>query len=194
MDKELLEMNHKGTLNIETERLLLRKFRLDDAEMMYNNWANDERVTKFLSWTPYKSMEDVRKYISSSIESYQQDTIYHWAIVFNEKVVGSISVMSIDEKNKLCELGYCVGYEYWGRGIVTEAMKSVISFLFNEVQFHRIFAKHDVENPASGKVMEKCNMIYEGTLHGHYRRHDGTYSDSRVFGIVVDNQISFSCL
>lgn len=194
MDKELLEMNHKGTLNIETERLLLRKFRLDDAEMMYNNWANDERVTKFLSWTPYKSMEDVRKYISLSIKSYQQDTIYHWAIVFNEKVVGSISVMSIDEKNKLCELGYCVGYEYWGRGIVTEAMKSVISFLFNEVQFHRIFAKHDVENPASGKVMEKCNMIYEGTLYGHYRRHDGTYSDSRVFGIVVDNQISFSCL
>lgn len=66
-------------------------------------------------------------------------------------------------------------------------MRSVIRFLFDEVHFHRIFAKHDIENIGSGKVMEKCNMIYEGTLRSHYRRLDGTYSDAKLYGIVIDD-------
>lgn len=81
-------------------------------------------------------------------------------------MVGSISVTLIDDNNRLCEHGYRVGFDNWGKGIV---------------------AKHDVENPGSGKAMEKYGMTYKGTLRSHYRRYDGTYSDSKIFGIVVDD-------
>lgn len=59
-----------------------------------------------------------------------------------------------------------------------------MNFLFQEVGIHRITAKHDAENPSSGKVMQKCNMVYEGRLRDYYLRHDGTYSDSLVYGIL----------
>jgi len=61
-----------------------------------------------------------------------------------------------------------------------------LRYLFLEVGYHRIFAKHDIENPASGQVMKKCNMVYEGKLRGHYLRHDGTFSDSLVYSILTN--------
>lgn len=67
---------------------------------------------------------------------------------------------------------------------MSEAVSAVIEFLFNEVGMVKIIAKHDVENPASGQVMKKCNMIYEGSLSHYYLHHDGTYSDALVYGIL----------
>lgn len=65
-----------------------------------------------------------------------------------------------------------------------------MNFLFNGVGMHRITAKHDIENPVSGKAMQKCGMKYEGKLREHYLRHDGTYSDSLVYGILKNE---FTC-
>ncbi|GAE86983.1 GNAT family N-acetyltransferase [Acetivibrio straminisolvens] len=175
---------HKGTKEIDTKRLKLRKYTLLDAASMYKNYAADERVARFLSWKPYKSIEEVEAFLSDMIGKYECKDVYHWAIEMNREVIGSISTISIDEKNCNCELGYCIGYDYWNKGIATEAMLAVMNFLFNEVGMHRITAKHDVENPASGRVMQKCNMTYEGKLRGHYLRHDGTYSDALVYGII----------
>ncbi len=180
-------MVHKGTKTITTSRLILRKFTVDDAQMMFNNWANDERVTKFLSWTPHKNIEGTKQCLQIWTNSYSNNNFYHWAIENDGQVIGSIGAVSVDEKNHLCEIGYCIGYDYWGKGITTEAMLAIIGFLFIEVGFHRIFAKHDVENPNSGKVMKKCGMIYEGRMRGHYLRHDGTYSDSIIYGIIIDD-------
>lgn len=177
-------LTHKGTQEIHTQRLQLRKFVMSDTTYMFKNYATDERVTKFLSWTPYEKEEDIRPFLSSVIGEYDRPDTYHWAIEFQGEVIGSLSTLSIDEKNLSCEVGYCLGYDYWNKGITSEAMAAVMDFLYEEVGMHRIMAKHDVENPASGKVMEKCGMTYEGTLKEHYRRHDGTFSDARVYGKV----------
>lgn len=181
---EVNMLTHKGTQEICTKRLKLRKFNLSDAAYMYKNYATDERVTEFLSWKPYKNIEDIEAFLTGTIDNYRYQNVYHWAIEINNEVIGSISTISIDERNCSCEIGYCIGFDYWNTGITSEALSAVINFLFNEVGMHRITAKHDMENPASGKVMLKCKMTYEGRLREYYLRHDGTYSDSLVYGIL----------
>lgn len=179
-------LEHKGTQELYTERLKLRKFIILDAADMFKNYATDERVTKFLSWKPYKEVDEVEAFLTDVISEYVSPNVYHWAIEINGEIIGSISTISIDEKNCNCEIGYCIGYDYWSKGITSEAVSAVIKFLFTEVGMHRITAKHDIGNPASGKVMEKCNMTYEGKLRQHYLRHDGMYSDAMVYSILRD--------
>ena len=151
-------LEHKGTRELNTKRLSLRRFILSDAAAMYKNYATDERVSKFLSWKPYSCIEDVEDYLSDLISQYTKLNIYHWAIEMDSEIIGSISTIAINDKNCNCEIGYCLGYDYWNKGITTEALYAIMSFLFNEVGIHRIMAKHDVENPSSGRVLEKCNM------------------------------------
>lgn len=191
MKKTQMEVNmltHKGTQEIYTKRLRLRRYNISDAEYMYRNYAKDERVTKFLSWKPYKNIEDIEEFLVARIKEYTSHRIYNWAIEMNSEIIGSISTTSIDERNCNCEIGYCIGFDYWNKGISSEALLGVMNFLFNEVGMHRITAKHDVENPASGRVMIKCNMIFEGKLRDCYLRHDGTFSDALVYGILKNEK------
>ena len=178
-------ISHKGTQIIHTERLLLRKYDLKDVGDIFENYATDERVTKFLSWEPYENIETLESFVAAQVSAYS-DAIYNWVIEYNRRVIGSISVTQIDNKNESCEIGYCIGCNYWNKGIMTEAVSAVLKYLFVEAGFHRVFAKHDVENPASGIVMQKCNMLYEGKLREQYRRHDGTFSDSLIYSILIN--------
>ena len=168
-------MNHQGTVTLTTERLILRRFRIEDAEEAYRNWMSSEKVTKHLTWPPHKSAEESRDYIQSVIDSYKDDSTYSWVIEWkeNHEVIGAIGVNSLREDVNSCEIGYCMSDRYWGRGIMAEAYGKVIRFLFTEVGFNRIESTHDVNNPASGRVMEKCGLKYEGTLRQADRNNQG---------------------
>lgn len=176
-------LKHKGTQTLYTNRLVLRKYNSTDADYMYKNYATDEQVTKFLNWKPYKKVEDIELFLQEVISQYSHTDVYHWAIEIDGEMIGSISTMTIDEENCSCEIGYCIGRAYWNKGIMSEAVSAVIEFLFDEVSMKKIIAKHDIENPASGKVMKKCNMSYEETKQQYYLRHDGTVSDAVVYSI-----------
>lgn len=182
---------HKGTQDLYTKRLRLRKYVLSDAPYMYKNYASDKKVTKFLFWEPYKKVEEIEAFLADVIKEYIYPNVYHWAIELNGEIIGSISTISIDENNCNCEIGYCIGYDYWNKGITSEDVAAVMKFLFTEVGMHRITAKHDIENPASGEVMKKNHMTYEGKLREHYLRHDGTYSDALVYSILKQEYTSF---
>lgn len=159
-------MNHCGTYTMETKRLLLRKFMVEDAEAMFQNWASDKEVTKFLTWPAYTSLDTAIHILNEWATSYENPDFYQWAIVpknLNEPI-GSISVVSINEKTQMVEIGYCIGRPWWNRGITSEALSAVINFMFDQVGANRVQAKHDVNNPHSGLVMKKCGMKYEGTL------------------------------
>lgn len=177
-------LNHVGTKEIRTSRLLLRKYSLSDIDDMFKNYANDERVTKYLSWKAYNNAEDIRPFLEMVLQDYEKESTYNWAIEYEGEMIGSISVMSVDDLRNNCEVGYCIGYDYWNKGITSEALAAVIEFLFEEVGMHRVLAKHDVENPASGEVMKKCGMTYEGRFREYYLRYDGSYSDAIVYGVV----------
>lgn len=184
-------MNHKGTVTLETERLILRRFGLDDAEDAFRNWESSEKVTKHLTWEPYQSVDDLRGYIQYCINSYERGDFYNWIIEYkeNRQAVGSISVVEYREDTACAEVGYCLGEAYWGRGIMPEALRAVIRFLFEEVGFNRIQATHDVNNPGSGRVMEKCGLRYEGTLRQAGHNNQGI-CDSVMRAILREEYIS----
>lgn len=159
-------LHHKGTKLLETPRLILREFALDDARAMYKNWASDPEVTKFLTWPAHSSPEVTERVLKSWVDGYEKDDFYQWAIVPKElgEPAGSISVVSRKDAAGIAHIGYCIGKQWWHRGFTSEALRAVIDFLFDEVGVQRVEARHDINNPHSGGVMRKCGMKYEGTL------------------------------
>lgn len=153
-------MEHLGTKRQETDRLVLRAFTIEDAGYMFRNWASDDEVTKYLTWPTHRSEEDSKAILREWVASYADKRTYQWAIAPKQtsEPIGSISVVGIDDERSSVEIGYCIGRARWGKGIATEALQKVIDFFFTEVGAEQVTAKHDVENPASGRVMQKCGM------------------------------------
>ena len=178
-------LEHKGTLPLRTPRLLLRPVRVEDAADMFQNWAGDPEVARYLSWETHKSEADSRAYLESMTAGYARPGVYDWGIVFEETLVGTIGVPRMSEADLNCEVGYCLGRRWWGRGIATEALRAVIDFLFAQVGFHRIAAVHDPENPASGRVMQKAGMSREGMLRQSAWL-KGRFVDTVVYSILRD--------
>lgn len=157
-------MNHTGTKTISTRRLTLRRFTMDDAEQMFQNWANDPEVTKFITWSPHGSVEVTRSIMECWVADYEEPSNYQWAIELEGQVVGSISVVTLKERAQMAEIGYCLGKHWWHKGIMSEALQGVMKFLFEEVGVNCTTARHDVRNPNSGGVMKKCGMTLDGIL------------------------------
>ena len=167
-------LTHKGTQTIETPRLILRKARMEDVEPMFRNWANDAEVTKFLTWPAHGSIEVSERVLASWVDCYQKDDYYQWMIVLKEtgEPIGSIMANTVGRAQS-AHIGYCIGKAWWHQGIMTETLKAVMDFLFDEVGYHRVEAMHDPNNPNSGAVMRKCGMQYEGTLRMADRNNQG---------------------
>ena len=180
-----MRMVHCGTKTIETERLILRRFREDDAEAMFRNWASDPEVTKFLTWPTHESVDISGVIISDWIKSYEKDDSYNWAIELKEigEVIGSIGSVNNSEEINRVHIGYCIGRKWWNKGIMSEALSAVIRFFFEEVQVNKVESRHDVNNIGSGRVMQKCGMTYEGTLRQSDKNNLGI-SDVAYYGIL----------
>lgn len=163
------KLNHKGTITIITERLLLRKVRIEDVEDIYNKLATDEKIIDFLSWNDNPSIEFTKKMVNDIIKEYDtKNATYKWIIeeLRTNKIIGMILVDSFNEERLVAELDYCISSDSRGKGYAPEALKKIIEYLIFEVGFFRIEAVHNLNNEASGKVMQKAGMKYEGTLRG----------------------------
>ena len=167
-------MNHLGTKYIETERLILRRFTIEDAEEMYRNWASDPEVTEYLTWPPHADVEVTKAVLTDWIQKYEDPLSYKWGIVVKEsgELIGDISAKSIDKVNT-ANLGWCIGKKWWGKGYMPEAAEAVKAFLFDEVGFERLEAIHDADNPKSGRVMQKIGMVKEGVHRKRGRNNRG---------------------
>ncbi len=180
-------MEHKGTIELNTDRLVLRKFEIEDAEDMYNNWASDENVVKFLTWPVHKTVKVSEYILKEWIKSYDEKSFYQWAIVLKEygnQPIGTISVVKCDDNTKSMEIGYCIGSKFWGKGIVSESFKAIIKFLFEEIGVNRIEAKCDTNNPSSAKVMVKSGLKYEGTMRDYSVNNQGI-CDCELYAILA---------
>lgn len=177
-------MKHVGTKTIETTRLTLRRLELSDAEMMFCNWTSDDKVTRFLRWDAHKLIDDTKNMIQQWVNNYQYDSTYYWGIYLKDgKMIGSIGITITSEYDFKGELGYKIGSRWWSQGYSSEAARAVIDYMFRNTDIERIDAYSSVENPASGKVMEKTGMHYEGLLRNYYRTRDG-FHDCTLYGIV----------
>lgn len=161
-------MNKTGTRRIETRRLILRPFTMEDAEDMFTNWASDPEVTKFLTWPAHSNIDITRKVLSGWIDRYEDGSFFNWAIEWKESghVIGNISVVNLHESAEAADLGYCLSRAFWGRGIMPEALRAIMDYLFDTVEINRIAACHDVNNPKSGRAMEKAGLKQEAVLRG----------------------------
>lgn len=175
-------LTHKGTKELTTKRLKLRRFTVDDAQDMFNNWASDAEVTKFVSWLPHSTPDLTRELLGKWVEEYEKSDYYSWAIEYNGRLIGSISAPSITERDERTEIGYCIARDCWNKGITTEALEAVCNYLFDEVGFNRLEIRHATENPASGKVAQKCGFIPEGIMRESFRSSRGVFCDLVMLG------------
>lgn len=160
-------MKHSGTQRLETDRLILRRYVRADAEAMYKNWASDDEVTKYLMWPSHSSQEISQSIIEDWINQYSNENYYHWTITLKDngdEPIGDIGVVDMKENVSMVQIGYCIGRKWWHKGITSEALSTVMDFLFDIVDVNRIESRHDPRNPNSGKVMMKSGMKYEGTM------------------------------
>ena len=145
---------------LETNRLILRKLNENDAESVYNNWANDPEVTKWLTWEAHNSVEVTKEILSIWLNDYDNDSTYRWGIELKKthELIGMIDVCRyMDDGNP--EIGYVSGRKFWGNGYMTEAFKAVIEELLSH-GFKNIYIRAVDNNIGSNRVIEKCGFQY----------------------------------
>lgn len=168
---------------IETERLILREWSLEDVDDLYE-YAKNPNVGPHGGWKPHSN----KKESLEILETLFMDKYNSWAIVYKEngKVIGSIGY-EVDTKrpNINCrELGYALGEVYWGKGIMTEAAKEVIAYAFEEMKLDMVTIYRDPNNKRSGRVIEKCGFTYEGTLRKANKIYDGSIRDIACYSMT----------
>lgn len=148
-------LNHKGTQTIYTDRLMLRKIREDDYRDMFR-YTSKEEVAKYVTWSVHKSIEDTKAICKIWTDEYKNGDKYHWAIVYNNRVIGNIEIVKIIDTTAM--IGWQMDSEYWNKGIMTESAKAVRDFLFGEIGIEAIEAEYVDKNIGSGRVMQKIGM------------------------------------
>lgn len=180
---------HLGAKTLESARLILRPFNDADADAIFQNWASDPEVTRYLTWPTHQKKDITKAVLAGWVDNYKRKDYYQWAIVSKEHSntpIGSIAVVDFNEEIQKAQVGYCLGRNWWHRGIMSEALDAVIRFLILDVGFRRVEAYHDSRNIYSGAVMRKCGMQYEGMLRASARNNQGI-CDACWYSILAED-------
>lgn len=142
---------------METKRLILRKLVMEDAEKMFENWTNDERVTEYLTWLPHRTIEVTKEILEDWIEDYDDPKTVRFAIELKENhdLFGEIDIVKFIDGNPV--LGYASSPKYWGHGYMTEAGEAMVNHLFS-LGYKKILFEADVRNVGSNRVAEKLGF------------------------------------
>lgn len=178
-------LTHIGTMQIETERLILRKFQYTDDESMLKYWISDPAIQSMYAEPIYTTKQEVKELIDKYINAYEKDDYYRWAVILKEtgECIGQIAYFLVDNKNHFAEIEYCIGTSFQKGGLATEATKAVIKYGFNKINLHKVQICHKSINIASRRVIEKCGFVYEGALRDFFYM-DGQYVDRLYYSIL----------
>jgi ribosomal-protein-alanine N-acetyltransferase len=171
---------------LETERLILRKLKPSDVNDMFN-YCSDKEISRYTIWYSHQTIEDTRSFMDMLFEKYERNDVAPWGIVdkASERLIGTTGFISWDTLNAKAEIGYALSRLFWNKGYMTEAVKKVISFGFEQMDLVRIEARCHPDNLGSAKVMEKSGMLYEGTLRKHILA-KGVHEDVKMYAIIKD--------
>lgn len=158
-----MKFNRKDK-TLETERLLLRLFTEADAEQVQFLCDNINIYKSTLNLPFPYSLQCALSWIANHEQNYTEDKLYEFAITDkkNGELYGAIA-LSNQRLHRNGEIAYWIGEPFWGNGYATEAAQAMLDFAFEEKNYHRVYARYFKSNPASGKIMKKCGMVYEGT-------------------------------
>ena len=179
-----MPIHHLGSVVLESERLLLRPFVLEDAPAMFK-YASDKESTQFMRFSTHQSIQDSKDIINIWVKESANPAFYNWAIVCKEcnELIGSIGLVDVNEFHLLAEVGYILRRDHWRKGLATEALSTVIRFWFVRLGMNRLESCHSIENPASGRVMEKAGMVREGVKREYFPTDHG-FVDCPIYAIT----------
>lgn len=151
-----------NTPELKTERLILRQLKAEDTQEIFECWMQDEEVSRYMYWKSSDDINEAKEFVAYELSMLKSDAWYRWLIVSQEtgKVMGTCLIYFNDEENNW-DISYNLGKAYWQKGYITEAMRKVLDFAKHELKLKEVIAIHAVENPASGRVIEKLGFKYE---------------------------------
>jgi len=156
----------------------------DDAEDIFE-YASNPEVSRFVGWEAHKTIQDSRDFLNKVLGKYANYEVAEWAVVYKQenKVIGTCGYLHWGFEQARAEIGYVLGREYWNQGLTTEAVREVIRFGFAAMQLNRIQAICEVDNIASGRVLEKAGMQLEGILRQYIQYKDKPL-DMKMYSVI----------
>lgn len=172
---------------LETDRLLLRKLRMDDAPAVFA-YASDPTIGKHTAWPPHRTLADSEAYLEMALKLYEGGNEALWGVVLKEedRVVGTCGLYDIDLRHATAALGYILALRLRGRGIMPEAMRAVLSWGFGPLGLQRIQGVCRVDNAPSTRVMEKLGLVPEGVMRS-CRVVKGQRIDMKLYAILASD-------
>jgi [ribosomal protein S5]-alanine N-acetyltransferase len=163
---------------LQTERLTLRPALSNDAQAIFDNYAGDPEVTRFLQWRPQTDIENIRAFLSACRSSAEAGKEFSWVLAETPHgaALGMISLRL--ESSARAQIGYVLARPYWGRGYMPEAARAVIAHGLGALGRYRVEAYLDFENARSARVLEKAGMQFEGRLR-RYTVHPNVHGEPR---------------
>ena len=150
------------TPKLETERLILRQIKNEDVDAIFNCWMQDEDVSRYMCWKANKDINKAQEFVKFELENLENDKWNRWIILLKQtnEIIGTCLIYYNDEENNW-DISYNLGKEYWGKGYISEAMYRVMEYAINELTIEECIAVHAIENPESGRVLQKLGFSYE---------------------------------
>ena len=178
---------YEGFSPITTDRLLIRKLGIGDAEDIYAVSRNPA-VSRFVLWETHRSIADSRSMLRGILRAYRAQEPATLGIVLRQTghVVGTIGFLWIDREHNAAEIGYSLAEELWNQGLMTEALQAMLKFGFEALRRGGVGGGWDVRNTGSGRVMRKAGMQKEGVLRQRlYNK--GEYIDVELWSILASD-------
>lgn len=151
-----------STPTLETDRLILRKIYADDVDEIFDCWMKDEDVSRYMYWRASNDINDTREFVEFELGNIENDKWNRWILVLKEtsEIIGTCLIYFNNEENSW-DISYNLGKRFWGNGYITEAMNRVMQYAKEDLKIKDCIAIHAIENPASGRIIQKLGFRYE---------------------------------
>ncbi|GIO01156.1 GNAT family protein [Brevibacillus laterosporus] len=174
----------KTEASIVTDRLLVREMTLEDAEVLYRYWSDDE-VTKHMNISSFTHVDQAKEMILLLLDLGKEGKAYRYSIVLKEtnQVIGTCGFNYIDREDNRAEIGFDLGRPFWQKGYARESLEALVRYGFDVHKLNRIEAKVEPENVNSKKLLSKLAFVHEGILR-EYQKSKGSYVDLHIFSLL----------
>lgn len=156
----------KGTIQLTTERLVLRRHVMEDALLLHQNFGLDPEMFRYSGWNPYASQEEAEAAVRQFMDRYDDNHFYGWAVEYDGRLIGTIGAYDYDPETDSIEVGCSIERKSWGNGFASEALGTVIRYLTEQEGIRCVKAWCAADNVGSRKVMERAGMTRVSTEKG----------------------------
>ncbi|MDI1444044.1 GNAT family N-acetyltransferase [Polyangium sp. 6x1] len=175
---------------LETPRLVLRELVPADAEAIFRIQSNPE-VVRYFGRAAHATLAETEKLLGTVFDAQRDVTAIRWVLSLKDtgELAGTCGFWRWNKPHRCSEIGYELAPEYWGRGLMVEALRPILRYGFTEMELHRVEATIDPENQASRRVLEKLGFKRDALMRENWF-HDGKFTDSAIYGLLEQEFLS----